>query len=146
MDTKRNHSLLAACVSGPKIEPYIGKWHMGGHHDDPRPGFDYWVSFKGQGNYFPPNPNYTINVNGKRVPQDGYITTLLTDYAIDFLEQQTERDKPFFLYLSHKAVHSNFTPEDRYKGRFDGKEFDQLELLFDNKLLASSLHSAFVSV
>ena len=56
------------------------------------PGFDYWVSFKGQGNYFPPNPNYTINVNGKRVPQDGYITTLLTDYAVDFLEQQTERD------------------------------------------------------
>ena len=31
---------------------FIGKWHMGGHHDDPRPGFDYWVSFKGQGNYF----------------------------------------------------------------------------------------------
>jgi N-acetylglucosamine-6-sulfatase len=104
---------------------FIGKWHMGGHHDDPRPGFDYWVSFKGQGNYFPPNPNYTINVNGKRVPQDGYITTLLTDYAIDFLEQQTERDKPFFLYLSHKAVHSNFTPEDRYKGRFDEKDFDR---------------------
>ena len=104
---------------------FIGKWHMGGHHDDPRPGFDYWVSFKGQGNYFPPNPNYTINVNGKRVPQDGYITTLLTDYAIDFLEQQTDRDKPFFLYLSHKAVHSNFTPEDRYKGRFGGKEFDR---------------------
>lgn len=31
----------------------IGKWHMGGDFDDPQRGFDYWVSFKGQGSYFP---------------------------------------------------------------------------------------------
>src|SRR5210317_374868 len=48
---------------------FVGKWHMGGHHDDPRPGFDYWVSFKGQGHYLSPGPNYTLNDNGKRVPQ-----------------------------------------------------------------------------
>ena len=30
---------------------YVGKWHMGGHSDKPRPGFDYWVSFRGQGHY-----------------------------------------------------------------------------------------------
>ena len=95
---------------------YVGKWHMGHHNDDPRPGFDYWVSFKGQGKYYPPNENYTINVNGKRVPQDGYITTLLTDYAVEFLEQQTDREKPFFLYLSHKAVHDPFQPEPKYEG------------------------------
>jgi N-acetylglucosamine-6-sulfatase len=103
---------------------FVGKWHMGGHHDDPRPGFDYWVSFKGQGHYLSPGPKYTLNDNGKRVPQDGYITTMLTDYAIDFLEQQ-EKDKPFFLYLSHKAVHANFTPEEQYDGRFDGKTFQR---------------------
>ena len=28
---------------------YVGKWHMGVWNDNPRPGFDYWVSFKGQG-------------------------------------------------------------------------------------------------
>ena len=105
---------------------YIGKWHMGGHSDKPRPGFDYWVSFRGQGHYLPPKPDYTINVNGKDVPQDGYITTLLTDYAIDFLEQ-TDRDQPFCLYLSHKAVHANFTPEEKYDQKFAGKPFKRAQ-------------------
>ena len=104
---------------------FIGKWHMGGHNDDPRPGFDYWVSFKGQGHYLPPRPEYTINENGKRVKQDGYITTLLTEYAIDFLDQQKDSEKPFFLYLSHKAVHANFTPEEKYDGKFESKPFSR---------------------
>jgi N-acetylglucosamine-6-sulfatase len=95
---------------------FIGKWHMGAGNDDPRPGFDYWFSFKGQGQYYPPNDRYTLNDNGQRVPQDGYITTLLTRHAVEFLERQTDREKPFFLYLSHKAVHGPFTPEPKYKG------------------------------
>ncbi|MEM6980102.1 MAG: sulfatase [Planctomycetota bacterium] len=96
---------------------FIGKWHMGGHHDDPRAGFDHWVSFRGQGNYLPPGPKYTLNVNGQRVPQKGYITDELTDYAIDWLQGRSD-DEPFFLYLSHKAVHSNFTPAERHQGRY----------------------------
>ena len=104
---------------------YVGKWHMGAHNDNPRPGFDYWVSFKGQGHYLPPGPEYTINVNGERVKQDGYITPLLTKYAIDFMEQQTDSDQPFFLYLSHKAVHANFTPEDKYDQKFADKKFNR---------------------
>lgn len=95
---------------------FIGKWHMGAASDDPRPGFDYWFSFKGQGHYYPPGKNYTINENGKRVPQDGYITTLLTEKAVQFLEEQDGSDQPFFLYLSHKAVHGPFTPEPKYDG------------------------------
>lgn len=94
---------------------FIGKWHMGHASDEPRPGFDYWFSFRGQGNYYPPNEKYTLNENGKRVPQDGYITTLLTRKAVEFLEQQSGSDKPFFLYLSHKAVHGPFTPEPTYR-------------------------------
>lgn len=94
---------------------FIGKWHMGHANDDPRPGFDYWFSFKGQGQYYPPNDKYTINENGNRVPQDGYITTLVTRKAVEFLEQQSDRDKPFCLYLSHKAVHGPFTPEPKYQ-------------------------------
>ncbi|WP_166831727.1 sulfatase family protein [Thalassoroseus pseudoceratinae] len=103
---------------------FVGKWHMGGGSDQPRPGFDYWVSFKGQGHYLPPNPKYTLNVNGQRVKQKGYITTELTDYAIDFLKQQQDSDTPFFLYLSHKAVHGNFVPEQKYKGKFADKPFN----------------------
>jgi N-acetylglucosamine-6-sulfatase len=94
---------------------FIGKWHMGGESDRPQPGWDHWVSFAGQGEYLPPTPDYTLNVDGKRVKQKGYITTELTDYAIDWLKQQKPAEKPFFLYLSHKAVHANFTPEDKYE-------------------------------
>jgi N-acetylglucosamine-6-sulfatase len=103
---------------------FIGKWHMGHANDDPRPGFDYWFSFKGQGQYYPPNDKYTINDNGKRVPQDGYITTLITRKAIEFLEQQTDRDKPFCLYLSHKAVHGPFTPEPKHKNTLANAPFE----------------------
>lgn len=95
---------------------FMGKWHMGGASDEPRPGFDRWVSFRGQGNYLPPGPNYTLNVDGKRVKQKGYITDELTDYAVDWLKQQQPAEKPFFLYLSHKAVHANFTPAERHAG------------------------------
>ncbi len=97
---------------------FIGKWHMGGATDKPRPGFDHWVSFRGQGNYLPPRPDYTLNVDGKRVKQKGYITDELTDYAVSWLTKQDPKTKPFFLYLSHKAVHANFTPAERHKGMF----------------------------
>src|SRR5581483_2739955 len=86
---------------------FIGKWHMGGESDEPRPGFDHWVSFKGQGTYLP-HPN-GLNFNGRRVPQKGYITDELTDYAIDWLQARAA-GSPFFLYLSHKAVHVDLTP------------------------------------
>jgi N-acetylglucosamine-6-sulfatase len=94
---------------------FFGKWHMGGESDRPQPGFDHWVSFQGQGHYLPPSPDYTLNVDGQRVTQKGYITTELTDYAIEWLKQQHPAEKPFFLYLSHKAVHANFTPEEKYE-------------------------------
>ena len=117
---------------------FIGKWHMGHANDDPRPGFDYWFSFKGQGRYYPPAAGkYTINDNGKRVPQDGYITTLLTRKAVDFLESQKNSDQPFFLYLSHKAVHGPFTPEPKYKNSLADEPFTlpkSAAKLSDNKL------------
>ena len=104
---------------------FIGKWHMGGESDAPQPGWDHWVSFRGQGEYLPPTPDYTLNVDGKRVKQKGYITAELTDYAIDWLKQQKPAKKPFFLYLSHKAVHANFTPEPKYDGKFKDLKFDR---------------------
>ncbi len=101
---------------------FLGKWHMGHVDDSPKPGFDYWLSFRGQGHYFPPGPRYTLNLNGRRVPQRGYITDELTDYAIHWLRQR-DRSRPFFLYLSHKAAHGPFQPAPRHKGRYAGKPF-----------------------
>jgi N-acetylglucosamine-6-sulfatase len=94
---------------------FVGKWHMGGDSDAPQRGFDHWVSFRGQGSYLPVAAG--LNVNGKQVPQRGYITDELTDYAVEWLERR-DRARPFFLYLSHKAVHSNFVPADRHQGRY----------------------------
>lgn len=99
---------------------FIGKWHMGGESDDPQPGFDHWVSFRGQGTYLP-SPS-GLNINGKRVPQKGYITDELTNYALEWIRQQ-KKDKPYFLYLSHKAVHAEFVPPEKHKGKYKDKEF-----------------------
>jgi N-acetylglucosamine-6-sulfatase len=81
---------------------YIGKWHMG-VDDSPRPGFDHWVSVRGQGEYFDPE----INENGNTRRINGYVTDIFNDYAVRFLERP--RQKPFVLYVAHKAVHPNIT-------------------------------------
>lgn len=111
---------------------FIGKWHMGGDTDAPQPGFEHWVSFAGQGNYFPDQIvgesansalGNTLNVDGRHVPQKGYITDELTDYAVDWLDAQKSQDKPFFLYLSHKALHADFKPAPRHKQLYASTPF-----------------------
>lgn len=102
---------------------FFGKWHMGGGTDAPRPGFDQWVSFRGQGHYTAPGPRWTLNVNGESVPQKGYITDELTDYALDWLDT-IDRQQPFFLYLSHKAVHARFEPAERHKDLYSDVEIE----------------------
>src|SRR5436190_12433915 len=62
---------------------FVGKWHMG-LDDNPRPGIDYWVSVKGQGNYLDPQ----INDNGNRQKITGYVTDIFNDYAVKFLERE----------------------------------------------------------
>ncbi|RLC25486.1 MAG: hypothetical protein DRH21_03920, partial [Deltaproteobacteria bacterium] len=79
---------------------FIGKWHMG-NDDTQRPGFDYWVALKGQGKAIDPE----LNINGERLIIKGYVTDILTDYALKFIHQK--RNTPFLLYLSHKAIHPN---------------------------------------
>ena len=99
---------------------FFGKWHMGDANDYPRPGFNHWESFKGQGVYYNPN----LNINGNRVQyQDStYITDLLTEHAIDWLDHR-DKEKPFFLYLSHKAVHSPLQPAQRHKGMYAHEKY-----------------------
>jgi arylsulfatase A-like enzyme len=91
---------------------YIGKWHMAGT-SEPRPGFDYWLSFRGQGVYNDPS----LNENGREFKATGYMSDLLTDYALQFLDGAPE-GQPFCLYLSHKAVHGPFTPATRHAGQW----------------------------
>lgn len=92
---------------------FIGKWHMGHDSDEPRKGFDYWASFRGQGEYF----DQVLNINGTRRQFTGYNTDILTDLALEWLRAQG--DKPFFLYLSFKAPHYPFEPAPRHRGRYE---------------------------
>lgn len=95
---------------------FIGKWHMA-HDASPRPGWDFWVSFVGQGNYY----GNDLNVNGEIIHTDSYITSELNEYALKFIQKQNN-DHPFMLYLSHKAVHEPFTPEEQYTELFNNVE------------------------
>jgi arylsulfatase A-like enzyme len=106
---------------------FFGKWHMGEESDAPRPGFNYWESFKGQGLYYNP----TLNINGKQIvyKDSTYITDLLTEHAVNWLKGRDKR-KPFFLYLSHKAVHAYFEPAKRHRGLYKDKKY-QLPITYD---------------
>ena len=62
-------------------------------------------------------------VDGKETPsKKSYITEELTDYALDFISK--ERDNPFCLYLSHKAVHHQFLPPKDIAGRYRSKKLE----------------------
>ena len=87
---------------------FVGKWHMDSTTDAPRPGFDYWLSFRGQGVYTDP----VMNENGHAVKGTGYVTDILTEYAAQWLRGRG--NEPFLLILSHKAVHDPFTPAPRH--------------------------------
>ena len=94
---------------------FIGKWHMS-KEDSPRTGYEHWVSFSGQGRY----GNNKLNVDGQTVRSETYVTDELTNYAVRFLKK--EHNKPFMLYLSHKAVHAPFTPAKRHANLYSDVE------------------------
>ena len=93
---------------------FVGKWHMNGTNSEPRPGFDYWLSFAGQGLY----TNNVLNENGREFSEDGYITDVLNRHAVDYI--QTPREDPFCLIVSHKAAHVTFEAAPRHERAFAG--------------------------
>ena len=104
---------------------FIGKWHMS-RQDSPRPGFEHWVSFSGQGRY----EKNKLNVDGQTVSSENYVTDELTNYAVRFLKK--EHNKPFMLYLSQKAVHAPFTPARRHANLYSDVEIESRHNPKDN--------------
>lgn len=101
----------------------IGKWHL---MSDPT-GFDYWSILPGQGDYY--NPDF-IEMGVKR-PYPGYVTDLITGFALGFLEKR-RKDKPFLIMMHHKAPHRNWQPSPRHLTMYDGVVFPEPETLFDD--------------
>lgn len=92
----------------------FGKWHNGGHFpQNPNgQGFEDFTGFCGGhwNRYFDPD----LEVNGKMIRAKGYITDILTDSAITFMERN--RDKPFFAYVPYNTPHTPFiSPTNLYQ-------------------------------
>ena len=95
---------------------YFGKWHMGENNDQPRPGFNWFVTHKGQGKYF--DTEWNVNgAGGKVIP--GYYTHTVTDLAAEWLNRPRDPAKPWLLMIGHKAPHSFYFPEPKYSNSFD---------------------------
>jgi N-acetylglucosamine-6-sulfatase len=106
---------------------FFGKWHMG-NDNTRRPGFDRWFALAGQGTSF----DSVVNDEGKTLQTKGYVTDVLNSKSVEYVRQRHE--KPFLLYLSHKAIHpetaqaadgklsdptaSNFIPAPRHRELF----------------------------
>lgn len=112
----RNVTFLEQLNAAGYETAFIGKWHMPGDGLPALRGVDRFVSFTregGQGVYF----DCPLIIDGVETARPGrYITEDLTDLALDFISR--ERQKPFCLYLSHKAVHFGFRPPPHLKGRY----------------------------
>ena len=89
---------------------HIGKWHMG-NDAAPRPGYDTWISFRGQGTISDP----VFWEKGGEKQLSGYVTDLLNERAAEFVARR--REKPFALFLAHKAVHPDV--QQRQDGTID---------------------------
>lgn len=105
---------------------YIGKWHMGEENDEPRPGFDWFVTHKGQGKYF--DTEFNINGQGTKVVP-GYYTHVVTEMAEEWLGRE-RGDKPWCLMIGHKAPHSFYFPEPKYEKSFENVRIPYPETAF----------------
>jgi len=101
----------------------IGKWHLG---SEPT-GFDHWEVLPGQGRYYQPEFRSPEGL----ATAEGYVTDVLTDKAIEWLESGRDPDKPFMLMVQHKAPHREWSPPAKYLDLFDGVTFPEPATLFD---------------
>lgn len=114
----------------------VGKWHLHGYPQ----GFDSWNILNDQGNYYNPQfirPHDTVNINKEQIDTtahwtanlpdtavvEGYATDLITDYALEYMEENKDKASPFFLMVHHKAPHRNWMPALRHLNKYDSVKF-----------------------
>jgi arylsulfatase A-like enzyme len=106
----------------------FGKWHLGhGPGHDPT-GFDHWRILPGQGHYFDP---VMLEAGGRLVERAGYVTDLITDDCIDWLDRR-DRSRPFALLCHHKAPHRRWEPGPDHFTLFDDVDIPEPETLWDD--------------
>ncbi|HSC38301.1 MAG TPA: sulfatase-like hydrolase/transferase, partial [Chitinophagaceae bacterium] len=100
----------------------IGKWHL---HSYPT-GFDYWRILPGMGQYY---NTRMITMNGDTITEKGYATDVITDDAINWLDNR-DKSKPFVFLLHQKAPHRYFFPSLKYLEQYHTKTFPEPGTLY----------------
>ncbi|HRX83898.1 MAG TPA: sulfatase [Phycisphaerae bacterium] len=103
---------------------FVGKWHLLAQPTC----FDHYELLIGQGRYYNP----TLISDGKNVDYTGYTTDVITDRAIDWLDHQRDKSKPFLLMYQHKAPHRPWDPDIKYLHLYDDVEIPEPPLLFED--------------
>ncbi|MET0394651.1 MAG: sulfatase [Chitinophagaceae bacterium] len=102
----------------------IGKWHLGSKPT----GFDHWEVMRNQGSYY--NPDF-ITPAGDSIAQ-GHSEEIVTGKAINWMDQQRDKSKPFMLMVQFKAPHREWEPGPGYMNKYDNHVFPEPPTLFDN--------------
>lgn len=101
----------------------VGKWHL---HTLPV-GFDFWSILPDQGSYY--NPEF-ITPKGQ-VKKSGYVSDLITDYVLSFLDTR-DTTKPFMIMYHHKAPHREWQPALRHLKEYTQRTYPVPASLFDD--------------
>jgi len=101
----------------------VGKWHL---KTEPT-GFDFWKILIGQGEYYTP----VFKDVGGTAEYRGYVTDLITDFALDFLEKR-DKKKPFCLLYHHKAPHRNWMPDVKHLQEYADRDLPLPETFYDD--------------
>lgn len=102
----------------------FGKWHL----ESLPQGFDRWEIVPGQGDYY--NPDF-IQENGDTVQNHGYLTDIITDKSLHWLENERDKSKPFCLLIHHKAIHRDWLADTAHLRLFEDKTFPMPDNFFD---------------
>lgn len=103
----------------------FGKLHFG---NNPK-GFDQFRILPGQGAYY--NPEF-ITKNEGNITVPGYVTDIVTDMTLDWLEKERNPDQPFLLMYLHKAPHRSWLMAGRHMEDFTSRTFPEPSTLFDD--------------
>ncbi len=102
----------------------IGKWHL----ESTPTGFDHWDIIPGQGEYY--NPDF-FDIKGDTTVVKGYLTDIITDKSIEWLDKSRDESKPFCLLIHHKATHRNWLSDIKNLPLYEDREFELPANLYD---------------
>ena len=124
----------------------VGKWHLKNQPTDF--GFDrYWGHLSGATNFFTGDDTFRLNGEKWEVPathkgRPFYTTNVITDFALDFLDEAAKEEKPFLLYCAFNAPHYPLHAPEEAVGKYDGRYdegWDQLRVQRHRRQLESGL-------